>query len=249
SFPCTEVGALRGFDFESKVVLAPSHDTASAVAACSVGESGVYISSGTWSLIGTENANPVLSEKALKANFTNEGGINCRFRFLKNYMGMWLFQNIRKDLNKELSYDDMMNLAKESGEFYYINTNDEAFLAPENMIGAIKTYLKNDNLSLGAIINSVYHSLAQAYANVVSEIESVCDKEIDSVNIVGGGCKDEYLNYLTAQYTGKKVFAGPVEATATGNLISQMMFSKELESLEEARELVKKSFDVKTFEA
>ncbi|MBR4242107.1 MAG: rhamnulokinase, partial [Eubacterium sp.] len=229
--------------------LAPSHDTASAVAACSVGESGVYISSGTWSLIGTENANPVLSEKALKANFTNEGGINCRFRFLKNYMGMWLFQNIRKDLNKELSNDEMMNLAKESGDFYYINTNDEAFLAPENMIGAIKTYLKNDNLSLGAVINSVYHSLAQAYANVVSEIESVCDKEIDSVNIVGGGCKDEYLNYLTAQYTGKKVLAGPVEATATGNLISQMMFSKELESLEEARELVKKSFDVKTFEA
>ena len=244
SMPCTEVGALVGFDFDSTVVLAPSHDTASAVAACSVGDSGVYISSGTWSLIGTENTEPVLSEDALKANFTNEGGINYRFRFLKNYMGMWLFQNIRKDLNKQYTYDDMMQMAMNSGSFELIDTNDNAFLAPESMVGAIRTYLKNDRLPIDVLINSVYHSLAKAYAQVVDEIEKISGKTVDTINIVGGGSKDKYLNKLTAQYTGKKVLAGPVEATATGNLISQMLYSKEVASLEEARKLVKKSFDI-----
>ena len=242
SMPCTEVGKLQGFDFESTVVLAPSHDTASAVAACSVGDNGVYISSGTWSLIGTENPEPVLSEEALKANFTNEGGINCRFRFLKNYMGMWLFQNIRRNLNKKYTYDEMMKLAMNTDSFEYIDTNDVSFLAPENMIDAIRAYLKNDELSVDIVINSVYHSLAKAYAEVVSEIEKISGKTIDTINIVGGGCKDEYLNSLTSQYTKKKVIAGPVEATATGNIISQLLYSKEVASLEEARELVKKSF-------
>lgn len=244
SMPCTEVGALVGFDFDSTVVLAPSHDTASAVAACSVGDSGVYISSGTWSLIGTENTEPVLSEDALKANFTNEGGINYRFRFLKNYMGMWLFQNIRKDLNKQYTYDEMMQMAMNSGSYEFIDTNDNAFLAPESMVGAIRTYLKNDRLPIDVLINSVYHSLAKAYAQVVDEIEKISGKTFDTINIVGGGSKDKYLNKLTAQYTGKKVLAGPVEATATGNLISQMLYSKEVASLEEARKLVKKSFDI-----
>ena len=243
SIPCTEVGKLLGFDFESTVVLAPSHDTASAVAACSVGENGVYISSGTWSLIGTENPEPVLSEAAENANFTNEGGINYRFRFLKNYMGMWLFQNIRKNLNKELSYDEMMNLARNAKGFEYIDTNDVSFLAPESMIEAIRAYLKKPDLELDILINSVYHSLAKAYSDVVAEIESISGKTVDTINIVGGGSKDEYLNELTAQYTKKRVIAGPVEATATGNIISQMLYSKEVASLEEARELVKKSFD------
>ncbi|MBQ7740120.1 MAG: rhamnulokinase [Eubacterium sp.] len=246
SQPCTEVGALKGFDFESTVILAPSHDTASAVAACSVGDNGVYISSGTWSLIGTENPEPVLSEEALKANFTNEGGINYRYRFLKNYMGMWLFQSIRRDLKKQLSYDEMMKLAMKSESFEIIDTNDVSFLAPESMIEAIRTYLKNDGLPLDVLLNSVYHSLAKAYADVVKEIESISGKTVDIINIVGGGSKDKYLNELTARYTGKRVIAGPVEATATGNIISQLLYSKEVDSLEEARELVKKSFDTQT---
>ncbi|MBQ9531363.1 MAG: rhamnulokinase [Eubacterium sp.] len=243
SLPCTEVGKLKGFDFESTVVLAPSHDTASAVAACSVGDNGVYISSGTWSLIGTENPSPVLSEDALKANFTNEGGIDYRFRFLKNYMGMWLFQNIRKNLNKKYSYDEMMNMAKKSGQFEYINTNAPDFLAPKNMIDAIRAYLGKPELPVEVVINSVYHSLAKAYSEVVEEIEKISSKNIETINIVGGGSKDEYLNELTAQYTKKLVIAGPVEATATGNLISQMLYSKEFSSLEEARKMVNKSFE------
>lgn len=242
SAPCSEVGLLKDFDFESKVVLAPSHDTASAVAACSVGDNGVYISSGTWSLIGTENAEPVLTHAALKANFTNEGGIDYRFRFLKNYMGMWLFQNIRKNLDKKYSYDEMMQLAKTSGSFEFIDLNTQEFVAPDNMINAIRTYLKNETLSVGAVINCVYHSLAKAYAGVVSEIESISGKTVETINIVGGGSKDKYLNELTEEYTGKKVIAGPVEATATGNIISQMLYSKEVPTLEKARELVKTSF-------
>ena len=244
SLPCSEVGKLVGFDFESTVILAPSHDTASAVAACPINANSVYISSGTWSLIGTENLEPVLSDTALKANFTNEGGINYRFRFLKNYMGMWLFQNIRKDLKKQFTYDELMNLAMKAGEYEYIDTNDNAFLAPDSMIKAIRTYLNNDRLPMDVLINSVYHSLAKAYAYVVSEIENVCGKTIDAINIVGGGSKDKYLNQLTAQYTNKRVLAGPVEATATGNIISQMMYANKELTLEKARELVKESFDI-----
>jgi rhamnulokinase len=248
SLPCTEVGALVGFDFDSTVIHAPSHDTASAVAACPTGDKGVYISSGTWSLIGTENPEPVLSDAALKANFTNEGGINFRFRFLKNYMGMWLFQNIRRNLDKKYSYDEMMALAESSGSFEFIDTNSPLFVAPDNMIEAIRSYLKDDSLPVGVVINSVYHSLAKAYADVVREIENISGKSVDTVSIVGGGSKDKYLNKLTAQYTQKRVLAGPVEATATGNIISQMMYCDKTLTLEKARELVKKSFDIREVE-
>ena len=243
SLPCTEVGDLVGFDFDSKVVLAPSHDTASAVAACSVGDNGVYISSGTWSLIGTENLAPVLSREAMEANFTNEGGIDRRFRFLKNYMGMWLFQNIRRNLDKRYTYDEMMHLAMESERVFYIDTNAQEFVAPENMIDAIRQYLGRGDLPLCDVINAVYHSLAKAYADVVTEIERISGKTVDTVNIVGGGSKDCYLNQLTAQYTKKRVIAGPVEATATGNLISQLIYAGEVASLAEARKLVQTSFD------
>ena len=244
SLPCTEVGALKGFDFESTVILAPTHDTASAVAACSVGDNGVYISSGTWSLIGTENAEPVLSREALEANFTNEGGINYRYRFLKNIMGMWLFQNIRKNLNKRYSYDDMMRLAMSCNAFEEIDPNSPLFVAPDNMLEAIRNYLGKSELPLDKTINTVYHSLAKSYANAVKEIERISGKEIEVINIVGGGSKDKYLNELTAKYTEKRVLAGPVEATATGNIVSQMMYYNKNFTLENARELVKNSFNI-----
>ena len=250
SQPKTEIGSFNeetknavGFDCE--VICAPSHDTASAVCACPVDDKSVYISSGTWSLIGTENTEPVLTDEALNANFTNEGGINYRFRFLKNIMGMWLFQNIRRNLDKKLTYDDMMNLAMQSTYCEKIDPNAPEFIAPENMIDAVKKYLKNDALSLDSVINSVYHSLAQSYADAVLEIEKISGKTIESINIVGGGSKDRYLNSLTKKYTGKKVLAGPVEATATGNIICQLMYADENLTLEKARELVKNSLDIK----
>jgi rhamnulokinase len=230
--------------FDSEVILCPSHDTASAVAACPVDTESVYISSGTWSLIGTENTKPVLTEKALTANFTNEGGIEYRFRFLKNIMGMWLFQNIRRNINKELTYDEMMNLAKTSTFTEKIDPNAQEFLAPENMIEAVRDYLGKPDLSLADVLSSVYHSLAESYKKAVGEIENISGKEIKAIHIVGGGSKDKYLNSLTAEYTGKKVYTGLMEATATGNILSQIMSDKKI-TLATAREIVKSTFDVK----
>lgn len=250
SQPKTEIGSFNEetkseIGFDCKVICAASHDTASAVCACPLSDNSVYISSGTWSLIGAETSAPVLTDEAMGANFTNEGGINYRYRFLKNIMGMWLFQNIRRNLDNKFTYDDMMNLAMQSGYCKKINPNAPEFIAPENMIGAVKKYLNDDCLSLDSVINSVYHSLAQSYADAVSEIEKISGKKINSVNIVGGGSKDRYLNALTKQYTGKKVFAGPVEATAAGNIICQLMYADKNLTLNKARELVKKSFDIK----
>ena len=231
--PCTVIGNFTkemqdyaGFD--STVIFAPSHDTASAVCACPIDDNSVYISSGTWSLIGVESLNPIVNEKSMAANFANEGGIDYRFRFLKNYMGMWLFQNVKKNLNNEFSYDDMMRLAMQSKRFEMIDTNSPGFLAPENMINAIRSYLKNESIPIEVVINSVYHSLAQSYKNAIDEIEKLAGKTIDNVFIVGGGSKDTYLNKLTAQYTGKKVVTGLSEATATGNLLSQIMYDKKI---------------------
>ncbi len=240
-----EVKAEIGFD--STVILCPSHDTASAVAACPVDGESVYISSGTWSLIGTENPVPVLTEKALEANFTNEGGIECRFRFLKNIMGMWLFQNIRRNINKELTYDEMMNLAAGSTFTEKINPNAPEFVAPENMIEAIRNYLGKPDLPLADVLSSVYHSLADSYRKAVEEIETISGKEIKSIHIVGGGSKDKYLNKLTAEYTGKKVYTGLMEATATGNILSQIMYDKKI-TLIEAREIIKRTFGIKEAE-
>lgn len=249
SVPGTVVGSFtkevkNEVGFDSTVILCPSHDTASAVAACPIDGESVYISSGTWSLIGTENPVPILSEKALEANFTNEGGIEYRFRFLKNIMGMWLFQNIRRNINKELTYDEMMNLARNSSFTEKIDPNDCVFLAPENMIEAIRNYLGKPDLPLADVLSSVYHSLADSYRKAVEEIESISGKEIKAIHIVGGGSKDKYLNKLTAEYTGKKVFTGLMEATATGNLLSQIMYDKKI-TLTEAREIIKQTFDVK----
>lgn len=251
SMPKTVIGNFtdeikKQVGFDSTVIYCPSHDTASAVAACPIGDNSVYISSGTWSLIGTENKEPVLTEDALSANFTNEGGINYRFRFLKNYMGMWIFQNIRRNINKSLTYDEMMELAMAQEGYAYFDVNDSSIVAPSNMVEAIGKLIGSNDL--GFVINSAYHSLAQSYADAVNEIEAISGKTIDTINIVGGGSKDSYLNRLTKEYTGKRVFAGPVEATATGNIICQLMYADKGLTLAKARELVKRSFNIQEVE-
>lgn len=249
SLPGTVVGEFSAevqaeVGFNAKVVLCPSHDTASAVAACPVDDESVYISSGTWSLIGTENTYPVLSEEALRANFTNEGGIEYRFRFLKNIMGMWLFQSIRRDLMKSMTYDEMMHLAGTSTYKGRIDPNAPEFVAPDNMIDAVRNYLGDTALPLCDVLACVYHSLAESYKNAVEEIEQICGKEIRTIHIVGGGSRDKYLNRLTAQYTGKKICTGLMEATATGNILSQIMCDKKI-TLAEARNIIKTTFEIK----
>lgn len=239
----TEMRAFAGFD--ATVVLCPSHDTASAVAACPLEKDSVYISSGTWSLLGRENEQAVLSDAAREANFTNEGGIEYRYRFLKNYMGMWLFQNIRRNCNKQYSYDDMMHMAQNCDRYEYINVNAPEFSAPENMVEAIRAYLGKPDMPLCEVLASVYHSLAKLYTDAIHEVECLTNKTVTAIHIVGGGSQDRYLNALTAQYTKKPVLAGPVEATAIGNMISQILVNDKSLTLSDVRELVKTSFEIR----
>ena len=249
SLPATMVGELTPavqaeVGCNAMVLLCSTHDTASAVAAIPLDEHCAYISSGTWSLIGIENGCPVTSPAAMAANFTNEGGVEYRFRFLKNIMGMWLLQNIRKELGKRYTYDEMMQMAMASDYAGRIDPTDDAFMAPESMLEAIRTDLGEPDLPLGDLLASVYHSLAASYARSIREIEEIGGKEITAIHIVGGGSKDAYLNRLTAQYTGCKVCVGLTEATATGNLLSQIMYSEHM-TLTEAREIVKETFSIR----
>lgn len=237
-----ELRAELGFDAE--VILCPSHDTASAVAACPIDTDCVYISSGTWSLIGTENTLPILSDTAKEANFTNEGGIDYRYRFLKNIPGMWLFQNIRREIGKRLTYDEMMHLAEESSFNECIDLNSPELLAPESMTDTIRSLLGKPQLSLGDVLKCVYISLANSYDKTVKEIEHISCKKICEIHIVGGGSKDNYLNRLTRDFTGKKVYTGLQEATATGNILSQLIKDTGI-SLKEGRKIIKNSFNIK----
>ncbi len=230
--------------FDAEVVLCPSHDTASAVAACPIDTDCVYISSGTWSLIGTENTSPVLSDSAKQANFTNEGGIDYRYRFLKNIPGMWLFQNIRREIDKKLTYDEMMQLAEESTFDKCIDLTLPELLAPESMINTVRSILNIPELPLGDVLKCIYLSLAKSYAETVKEIENICSKRINAIHIAGGGSKDKYLNRLTQKFTGKKVYTGLQEATATGNIMSQIIKDTGI-SLKDGRNIIKNSFNIK----
>ncbi len=248
SKPCEKVGdftkeAAEEIGFNCEVLFCPSHDTASAVLACPVKEGGVYISSGTWSLMGCELESACLSKEAERANFTNEGGIEYRYRFLKNIMGMWLFQGLRRSLNKKYTYDEMMNMAKESRYEKTFDPNDKRLTAPDCMLTAIRECL-GEEAEVCDVLRATYHSLAAAYKKTVEEIEAITGKECTNIAVVGGGSRDRYLNELIGEYTKKTVYAGPTEATAIGNLISQIMYLDKGMKVEKARELVKKSFDI-----
>lgn len=249
SLPGTTVGSFsekvqQEIGFDATVLLAPTHDTASAVAACPIDDCSVYLSSGTWSLIGTENLCPILSDAARKENFTNEGGVEYRFRFLKNIMGMWLFQNLRRDLEKKYTYDEMMHMAQGSAYTKTFDCNAPTLTAPQSMLEAIRNLLGDADLPVADVLSSVYHSLALSYQQAVSQIEALSGKQIGRILIVGGGSKDRYLNELTAKVTGKTVLTGLSEATALGNILSQIMACENL-TLRQAREIVKQSFSIK----
>jgi len=245
----TLLGGLRPelakeIGFDTKVLLAAGHDTASAIAAIPLDEGGMYISSGTWSLVGVENSVPITSKEAFDANFTNEGGVEHRFRFLKNIMGMWLFQNIRKELDKKYTYDQMMQMAMSSSFTDTVDLTDSIFNAPDSMIDAFRSKLGLPDLEIGDVLSCVYHSLATSYTKCVEQIESISGNPIPSIQIVGGGSKDKYLNALTSKYTGKPVYTGLTEATALGNIITQLVADQGI-SLTDARQIVKNSFNIK----
>ena len=210
--------------YSADVVSVPSHDTASAFAlACAASADSAVISSGTWSLVGTEIARPILDERARSANFTNEGGIDGSFRFLKNIMGMWLIQQIRKQEAPTSSFDELMELARSSRFKETFDISSPTLLSPDNMADAVRALLKKPCLPLADVMSSVYMTLAVSYRDTVKSIEDITGKKINCIRIVGGGSADRYLNELTEEICGKKVVAGPKEATALGNILSQIM--------------------------
>ena len=239
------------------VVAVGSHDTASAVAAVPA-ESGriVFISSGTWSLVGSETTRPVISEQSLSFNFTNEGGIGGSFRFLKNISGLWLVQECRRAwaaAGQEYSYADLTRLAAEAPSFRsLVDPNSAVFLSPGEMPGRIRGYCKERGQpvpeTVGEFVRCALESLALAYRKAIAQLEQALGYTLEAVHIVGGGSQNRLLNQFTADATGKLVIAGPVEATAIGNLLTQAMALGRLSSLAEARQLVRRSFPLEVFE-
>ena len=259
SQPGTIVGGLKDeiknvVGFDAMVCLPATHDTASAVMAVPSLGMPLYISSGTWSLFGVETPNENTSELANRSGFTNEGGYNKSVRLLKNIMGMWMIQCIKKEYEDKYSFTDFVDLAKQAYGFdSLVDVNDLSFFAPKSMINAVKEYCAKTNQkvpeTVGEIVLCVYRSLAECYAKATVQIEDITGVKFNAINIVGGGCQNLLLNELTAKATGKPVIAGPVEATATGNLLAQMLSSGDIKSLDEGKELIKKSFEVKEFKA
>lgn len=240
-----------GFDLD--VILAASHDTASAVMAMpSNDENVMYISSGTWSLMGIESYNPQFADICMDHSFTNEGGYDYRYLVLKNIMGLWMIQNVKKELNDKYSFAELCDMAADCADFpSTVDALHSRFLAPKSMIDEIKCYCRDTNQSLpqtvGEISAVIYNSLARCYNDCANEIEQFTGKKYSSINIIGGGSNADYLNKITAEISGRTVIAGPSEATAIGNLLAQMLSIGSFENLREARECVKKSFDVKIY--
>ncbi len=241
----------------AKVVKIASHDTASAVMAVpSKEESFIYISSGTWSLMGTELPSPIITENASRLGFTNEGGVENTIRFLKNIMGLWLIQESRRQWKregKEYSFGDLSKLALEAEpRKCFINPDDKLFAPPGNMPERIVSYCKKTGQrspeSVGEIVRCILDSLALKYRNTVESITAFMPKKPTAIHVVGGGCQDKLLCKLTSDAIGLPVYAGPVEATAIGNISMQAIAAGELSGVSEARELIARSIDLDTYE-
>lgn len=236
--------------FDCDVLLPATHDTGSAFLAVPAKEGGVYLSSGTWSLLGTELTDPITTEESRRCNFTNEGGYQYRFRYLKNIMGLWMLQSIRREAGPDLSFNALEQAAREEEGFpSRVDVNHSCFLAPDNMGEAVRALCEQTGQpvpgSLGELASCVYHSLAESYAASVKELSVLTGKRYTAVNVVGGGSRDGYLNQLTANATGLPVYAGPTEGTALGNLIVQMLAAGEFPDLAAARKAIRHSFEIK----
>ncbi len=235
--------------FDATVVLPALHDTGSAVLAVPTMADTVYISSGTWSLMGVESPVPRTDADSLAAGLTNEGGYDGRYRYLKNIMGLWMIQSVRHEYGDQYSFDQLCTMAQESQFPALLDVNDNRFLAPASMIDAICDYCRETGQPVpetpGDVARCIYISLAKSYAETVEELERFTGKTYPEIHIVGGGSKDVYLNRLTAAYTGRRVITGPTEATAVGNLLVQMIAGGAVDDLAQGRQLIADSLDVK----
>ena len=257
SMPGTVVGNFtkeiqEEVGFDCTVVLPATHDTGSAVLAVpSDSNRAIYISSGTWSLMGIERMEADCTMSSMQANFTNEGGYDHRFRYLKNIMGLWMIQSVKKEFEEDLSFSEICERASRENIVSIVDCNDSSFFAPKSMIQAVQDFCRNSDQpvpeTVGEISAVVYNSLAYCYGETVREIEAVTGSTYDTIHVVGGGANAGYLNELTAKYTGKRVVAGPVEATAIGNIAVQMLRDGIFSDLKEARACIRQSFDLKEY--
>lgn len=283
--PVTE-DIVKRIGFETLVVLVATHDTGSAyISIPSKDNYSANISSGTWSLLGCEVDKVITSNAAKNANFSNEGGYNRNFRFLKNIMGLWIIQSVRRELNlidyvgesntpnntnederyaklqhmlkdvkkQKYSFSELINEAKNAKDFSTcFDVNNNRFLSPKSMIKEIQSTYKEKKLdypkTIGQLMNCIYFSLAACYTKELNILSSIIGHQITSLNIVGGGCQDDYLNQITANLTGVDVYAGPVEGTSIGNLAVQLFCDKVISSKDELKELIKRSFVIKKYE-
>ena len=234
-YPGTVIGRLSDELAEEvggnlNVVAVGSHDTASAVASISdTNNDWAFISSGTWSLMGTPTKEPIISKEALESDFTNEGMTDGRIRFLKNITGLWLIQQLVKEWESEgykCDYSELVKEAEQSTLSSSFNVDDARFMNPEKMSDAIISYLKENNEELpvtkGDFMRCICTSLAKKYAEVKTQMERCTNKKINKIYIVGGGSRNQLLNKLTAEHTGCEVIRGEVEATAMGNILVQL---------------------------
>ena len=236
-----EVANIVGY--KAKVILPATHDTASAVLAAPLEAQTPYISSGTWSLLGVEQNNAHTSKSALDAGYSNEGSLNKTVRLQINIMGLWMIQQVRHELDDKYSFVELVNMARENPVPYEINVNDQRFLAPESMIAEINAAVGKE-LTVGEMAYVIYNNLARYYDIALKALEEVTGEKYDTLNIIGGGSKNGFLNELTKQYTGKQIIAGPTEGTAIGNLMMQMVGGGDIADVAEGRRVVKASFDI-----
>ena len=242
---------------ETPVIAPACHDTASAVAAVPAQtENWAYISSGTWSLMGIEVSDSIISNQVLSLNFTNEGGVANTFRFLKNIMGLWLLQECRRTWSRrgrDISYDQLMQLASDAQPFkYLIEPDNETFLGAGDMPSRIIDYCKHTEQipprDEGEFVRCILDSLALKYRWVSEKLELVGGKPIEVIHIVGGGARNRLLCQFTANAAAVPVVAGPTEATAVGNIMVQAIATGLIDSISEAREIISRSFELETYE-
>jgi rhamnulokinase len=260
--PGTQLGTLlpgicRHSASSNTPIIAPAtHDTGSAVAAISAREGTAFLSSGTWSLLGTEVDAPVISQRALQLNFTNEGGVNRTTRLLKNVMGLWMLQGCRQSWTAQgQSYDhgELMDLATRADAFPSLVDPDHAsFLRPADMLAAIDQFCARTQQPVprtpGAYVRCILESLAFKYNLVLQHLEELIGRRVEQIRVIGGGSKNRLLNQMTADATGRRVLAGPAEATAIGNVAVQILVTGEAASLKEVRAIVDRSYPVEVFE-
>jgi len=235
-----------------------SHDTASAVAALPVSgdAKAAYVSLGTWALLGGELAAPAVTPEAGRAHYTNEGGLENTIRFLTNITGTWILQEIRRVWSetdkRDIGFGELVELAANSSSKFRIDPNDGLFTAPGNMPGRIVEYCRSkgqgEPANRGEILRTVYESLSECFNSKLKQLEELTGEKYPALHIIGGGVQDKLLMQMTANAIGRPVIAGPVEATATGNLLSQLIATGEINDLAAGRKLVADSFEVITWQ-